>query len=51
MRRRFFRTASGTASRTEVVATTVVRARQRARVGALLEAAGAELATGADGVP
>ncbi|MCB1015091.1 MAG: single-stranded DNA-binding protein [Acidimicrobiales bacterium] len=50
VRRRFFRTASGTASRTEVVATTVARARQRTRVAALLGAAGAELAGEAEAV-
>jgi single-strand DNA-binding protein len=39
VRRRFFRTAGGTASRTEVVATGVVPARQRVRAGKLIEAA------------
>ncbi len=39
VRRRFFRTACGTASRTEVVATAVVPARQRVRAGKLVEAA------------
>ncbi len=39
VRRRFFRTAGGTASRTEVVATGVVPARQRVRAGKLVEAA------------
>jgi single-strand DNA-binding protein len=37
--RRFFRTAGGTASRTEVVATGVIPARQRVRAAKLVEAA------------
>jgi hypothetical protein len=43
VRRRFFRTGQGTASRTELVASSVVRARDRRRVRALLAAAAAEL--------
>jgi single-strand DNA-binding protein len=39
VRRRFFRTATGTASRTEVVAERVVPARQAKRVQALLDKA------------
>lgn len=39
VRRRFFRTPVGTGSRTEVVATAVVPARQRAKVDALVLAA------------
>jgi len=37
VRRRFFRTGGATASRTEVVATQVVPARQRKRVSALAD--------------
>ena len=43
IRRRYFRTAAGTASRTEVVASVVVRSRQRARVAAIADRAIAEL--------
>lgn len=43
VRRRFFRTPSGTASRTEVVANAVVPARQRKRVEAMLAGAVARL--------
>lgn len=43
VRRRFFRTAAGTGSRTEVVAATVVRARQRSRATALVDRAVADL--------
>ncbi|CAN5303282.1 hypothetical protein BH20ACT3_BH20ACT3_15510 [soil metagenome] len=39
VRRRFFRTGGGTASRTEVVATAVVPARQRTRAAKVVEAA------------
>ncbi|MCU1453584.1 MAG: hypothetical protein JWN46_1730 [Acidimicrobiales bacterium] len=44
VRRRFFRAAGATASRTEVVATEVVLARQRKRVQAALERARAGMA-------
>lgn len=43
VRRRFFRTPSGTASRTEVVADAVVLARQRKRVEAMMAGAAAAL--------
>ena len=43
VRRRFFRTATGTASRTEVVADRVVPARQVKRVQALLDRAWATI--------
>jgi single-strand DNA-binding protein len=43
VRRRFFRTASGTASRTEVVADRVVPARHPKRVRALLDGASSAL--------
>lgn len=43
VRRRFFRTPAGTGSRTEVVAATVVRSRQRARAAAAIDAAVAAL--------
>ena len=43
VRRRFFRTPAGTASRTEVVAEVVLPASQRKRVAGLLAAAAQEL--------
>ena len=43
VRRRFFRTGGTTASRTEVVADTVVLARRRARVAAAIDAAASAL--------
>lgn len=46
VRRRFFRTATGTGSRTEVVADRVVPARQTKRVQALLDKAWAAVEAG-----
>ena len=47
VRRRFYRTPTGTASRTEVVANAVVPVRQRKRAGAALDAAAAAFASAA----
>jgi len=50
-RRRFFRSAGATASRTEIVAERVVPVRQRARCAAVLAEAAARLDEVAAGVP
>lgn len=49
VRRRFFRTGAGTASRTEVVAWQVLPATQRSRVAAVTGAAAELIAAGAPG--
>lgn len=46
VRRRFFKTASGTASRTEVVAETVLTARQKSRINHALAEVAATVAAG-----
>jgi single-strand DNA-binding protein len=45
VRRRYFRTGTGTASRTEVVASQVVPARQRKKVQALVESTASRVLT------
>ena len=46
VRRRFFKTANGTASRTEVVAETVLSARQKSRINHALSEVAATVAAG-----